>query len=157
MSQSRTVGDFRSLFKYNRWASEQLIATMEEADSVPPRATDLLMHLLRAQDVWHGRIEGAGHADLELWTDASLEDCIRRAGQTTRRYENLLGELSAEDLSSRIAYENSKGISFETPLREVLDHVVNHGTHHRGQIALVLRENEIVPPQTDYIFYLREQ
>jgi uncharacterized damage-inducible protein DinB len=35
--------------------------------------------------------------------------------------------------------------------------VVNHGTHHRAQIALLLREAEIAPPATGYIYYLREQ
>ncbi|WP_263788156.1 DinB family protein [Salinibacter grassmerensis] len=157
MPQSRTAGDFRSLFEYDRWASDRLLDTMQAAGSVPSRAPNLLMHLLRAQDVWHGRIESTDHADQDLWVEASLEDCARRAEQAAHRWKRLLDKLADDDLDRLIAYRNSKGTAFETPLREVLSHVVNHGTHHRGQIALLLREGGIAPPPTDYIFYLREQ
>lgn len=156
-SQPRTIGDIRSLFEYDRWATRRLISAMEDTAPVPPRALNVLMHLLRAQDVWHGRIEGEDRADLELWVEASLDDCTRRAKRTARRWNRLLDTLSGHDLDALVTYENSTGTSFETPLRKVLSHVVNHGTHHRGQIALVLREAEIAPPPTDYIFYLREQ
>nr|WP_272505416.1 DinB family protein [Salinibacter ruber] len=34
--------------------------------------------------------------------------------------------------------------------------VVNHGTHQRAQIALVLREADGAPPPTDAIFFVRD-
>ena len=60
-------------------------------------------------------------------------------------------------LDAPVAYTNSSGTAFETPLRDILTHVVNHGTHHRAQIALVLREAGIAPPATDYIYFVREK
>ncbi|MCS3649485.1 putative damage-inducible protein DinB [Salinibacter ruber] len=55
-----------------------------------------------------------------------------------------------------MAYTNSTGTRFETPLRDCRRDVVNHGTHHRAQIALVLREADGAPPPTDYIFFVRD-
>lgn len=62
-----------------------------------------------------------------------------------------------EELDQPITYTNSKGNSFTTALEDVIFHALNHETHHRGQIALVLRESGVAPPATDYIFFLREQ
>ena len=155
-SQTRTVADFRSLFRYTRWANDRVLRAMRAADPVPKRAVELLSHLLRAQDVWFGRIEKTDHATLDLWVDESLAACAERAEASTRRWKTVLDGRAATDLDRSIPYTNSKGTHFETPLRDLLSHVVNHSTHHRAQIALVLREAGIAPPATDYIFFVRD-
>lgn len=155
--QTRTVADFRSLFRYTRWANDRVLDTMQAADPVPERTVELLSHLLRAQDVWYGRIEKTDHATLDLWADEDLAACAERAEDSTRRWKAVLSDRAAPDLDQSIAYTNSKGTSFETPLRDLLSHVVNHSTHHRAQIALVLREAGIAPPATDYIFFVRDE
>ncbi len=155
--QARTAGDFRSLFRYTRWANSRVLTAMQAVDAAPDRAVELFSHLLRAQDLWFGRVEGTDHANVALWVDEALAACAERAEASARRWRTVLDERAAHDLDRPIAYTNSKGTSFETPLRDLLSHVVNHGTHHRAQIALVLREADIVPPPTDYIFFVREE
>ena len=155
-SQTRTVADFRSLFRYTRWANDRVLRAMQAADPAPKRAVELLSHLLRAQDVWFGRIEKTDHATLDLWVDESLAACAERAEASAQRWQTVLDGRAATDLDQPVAYTNSKGTHFETPLRDLLSHVVNHSTHHRAQIALVLREAGIAPPATDYIFFVRD-
>jgi len=156
-SQARTAADFRSLFRYTRWANDRVLDTMQAAGVVPERAVELLSHLLRAQDVWYGRIEKTDHADLDFWGKDSLPAGAERAEASARRWDTALDGWTGEDLDRSIAYTNSKGTRFETPLRDLLSHVVNHGTHHRAQIALLLREAGIAPPATDYIFFVRDE
>lgn len=155
-SLTRTLSDFVSLFRYTRWANDRMLDAMQTADDVPERAVELFSHLLRAQDVWYGRVQDTDHADLALWVEEDLSACAERAESSAQRWGTVLENLTADDLDQPVAYTNSRGTAFETPLRDILSHVVNHGTHHRAQIALVLREADIVPPPTDYIFYLRE-
>ena len=152
---TRTVDDFMTLFQYNRWANARVLDTLQSAAGRPVRAVELFSHLLRAQDVWYGRVAGTAHATLDFWATDPLPACADRLDDSTRRWQTILDE-RADDLRQSIAYENSKGTTFETPLRDILTHVANHGTHHRAQIALVLREADVAPPATDYIFYLRE-
>ena len=59
-------------------------------------------------------------------------------------------------LSSTYAYKNMKGDPFEDRYEDTLFHIVNHGTYHRGQIIIMLREaGETTLPATDLIHYLR--
>jgi uncharacterized damage-inducible protein DinB len=152
----RTAADINVLFQYTRWANDRVLDAMQSADAPPERALELFSHLLRTQDVWYGRVEGTEHADLDFWATDPLPACAERLDASTRRWQRVLDERSGA-LDDPIAYTNSSGTAFETPLRDICTHVVNHGTHHRAQIALVLREAGIEPPTTDYIFYLREQ
>ena len=48
-----------------------------------------------------------------------------------------------------------KGDPFETPLWQIVLHVVNHATLHRGQVMAMLRQLGIPPPPTDLISYYR--
>jgi len=150
------AADVTTLFEYNRWASTRVLDTLQSADGVPERAVELLSHLLRTQDVWYGRVMSTQHADLDFWATDPLSACAERLDASTRRWNAVLDE-RGDNLDQPVSYTNSKGTPFETPLRDICTHVVNHGTHHRAQIALVLREVDIVPPATDYIFYLREE
>ncbi len=154
---TRTAGDFRSLFQYTRWANDRVLDTLQSADTAPDRAVELFSHLLRAQDIWFGRVQDTDHATLSLWAEEELEACAERLGASDRRWQDVLDDVTNGDLDRPVSYTNSKGTAFETPLRDILSHVVNHGTHHRAQIAFLLREADIAPPATDYIFYVREQ
>jgi uncharacterized damage-inducible protein DinB len=157
MPSARTLDDVRHLFDYNRWASTRVLRALQEADEVPERALELFSHLLRAQDHWYGRVAGTDHAGLDFWKTESLADCAERLTASTQRWQAVLDTRAADGLDQTVVYTNSKGIRYENTLRDICTHVVNHGTHHRSQIALVLRQAEIDPPATDYIFYLRDQ
>lgn len=154
--QARTLSDVRSLLRYNRWANDRLLATMQAADAPPERAVELFSHLLRTQDVWFGRVQDTDHAGLDFWVNEGLAGCAERVEASANRWQTVLNERAANNLDQPVVYTNSSGTTFETPLQDLLTHVVNHGTHHRAQIALLLREADIPPPATDYIFFVRE-
>ncbi len=69
----------------------------------------------------------------------------------------LLDTLSQGDLERRVAYRNSKGEEFRTPIGEILLHVLLHGSYHRGQIALRMRDVGEEPVNTDLITFVRER
>lgn len=153
---ARTVDDYESLFQYTQWANGRILTALDSVEDPPDRAVELLSHLLRAQDVWYGRVQDTELADLSLWVDEGLAACAERATDSARRWNELVEACSDGVLDRTVSYKNSSGTRFETPLRDILSHVVNHGTHHRAQIAHVLREADMNPPATDYIFFVRD-
>jgi uncharacterized damage-inducible protein DinB len=55
-----------------------------------------------------------------------------------------------------MTYRSLKGIESTSSLRDILTHVVNHSTYHRGQIARGIKAKGGVPPVTDFIAFARE-
>jgi uncharacterized damage-inducible protein DinB len=65
--------------------------------------------------------------------------------------------MDATWLAASCSYKDLKGKAHKTPVGDILVHVMNHGTYHRGQIATCLRERGVDPARTDYIVYSREK
>lgn len=149
---------FIDLFHYTRWANREIITaveTVDEHDAAWSRIIRLLSHIMRAQEIWLGRVQDTDGARTAVWDDDDLETCIRRAETSTQDWLTHLEACTEADFEVAIEYTNSKGQPFTNELRDICAHIVNHGTHHRSQIALLLRDAGIAPPPTDYIVYLR--
>lgn len=54
-----------------------------------------------------------------------------------------------------IHYVNSSGEKFRNSLDELVRHLTNHGTYHRGNISTMIRQQGFEGVPTDYIFFLR--
>ena len=54
-----------------------------------------------------------------------------------------------------VAYHNTKGEPFQTPVWQIVLHVVNHASYHRGQITTLLRQLGHTPAGTDLVAYYR--
>ncbi|NIQ52638.1 MAG: DUF664 domain-containing protein, partial [Gammaproteobacteria bacterium] len=134
-------------------ANERVLDRLEEAGMIESRAGQLLMHVVAAESRWLARVRGEPE-ELDFWPDPSPELCRQvcdAAGAGWRRYVELHG------LDKPVDYETSKGVPYRHSVREILMQVVAHGEHHRGQIALILRDGGHAPVNTDYITFLRER
>ncbi len=146
--------DLLRLYRHLEWADERVVAAMR--GSGDRRALELLGHLVGSEAVWYARIRTGRSEHLEIWPTLSLDECAAVAGENARAYRTLVDGLGAGDLGRAVAYRNSRGTEFRTPLGEILLHVALHGSYHRGQIALRLRESGGEPVNTDYITWVRE-
>lgn len=147
---------FEGLVQYNAWANGRVLeqlAGLSETYQVRPLL--LLSHVLRAERIWLGRIGGTPPVGVPLWETDTLNGCRERIGANTAAFTQLLPANDAA-LQNVIAYTDMKGTPHRTPLGEMLEHVFNHGTHHRGQIALLVREAGTTPLPLDYIVFVRE-
>jgi uncharacterized damage-inducible protein DinB len=145
------------LFRFDAWAN-RTVASALAREGVPGQAeaARLFAHLTRASEVWLGRVQRSPAAALPVWPegpDADLAASAARAEATASAWRDHLRE--APDLSVPIAYVNTRGEAFETPLGEIALHVTHHGTHHRAQISRVLREGGVPPPALDLIAFVR--
>ena len=142
------LNEFR---KYNFNANTIIINALT-TDS-PIKTFELFSHILNAHEIWNSRIKGIP-SKYSLNQVHSLNDLAIINEKLDKETQKILEE---ENLDKLISYQNSSGKIFSNKLSDILLHLFNHGTHHRAQISLLLRQNNIVPPKTDYIFYKREQ
>ena len=64
--------------------------------------------------------------------------------------------LTDEAAQAEVSYADMRGNPFRQQLGLLVLHVVNHGTHHRGQVSGFLRAMGHAPPKLDLVFYYRE-
>ncbi len=67
------------------------------------------------------------------------------------------GSLTAEEWPEPFTFLNSKGVKSTLPTWQIVLHVVNHGSYHRGQVATLLRQSGFTPPGTDLIMFYRSR
>lgn len=145
------------LFEYDHWANTRWLDRLREIDDVEPRTREIMAHLPATKRVWITRLRGEDSSDVPIWPDLNWDACARLLEATYDDYQTFLDACSKYDLKSAITYQNSKGVEYQTPVREVLMHVITHGHYHRGQIAQAVRQQGAEPINTDYITYTRQR
>ena len=143
---------FLNLFRYDAWANDIILQSIKEKSIQNQKIELLFSHLLIAQKVWLNRCINKDE-DFELWS--MKQDLVDFLNQNTLDWLNYLESLENSSFENSINYQNTKGQEFNTLLKDILIHIVNHGTYHRGQIIQLLKEERITVPQTDYIFWVR--
>jgi uncharacterized damage-inducible protein DinB len=73
------------------------------------------------------------------------------------RLLTFVGKLTQEDLNRVMEYKTLKFGVYRNPLCQSMQHVVNHGTYHRGQVTTLLRQLGAQPILTDLMHYYRER
>jgi uncharacterized damage-inducible protein DinB len=140
---------FKELFTYCDFFNGKIIEILNENQAVIPQKTiRLFNHTLNAHQIWNSRI--LNQTPFGVWDIHALEDLatINKKNQALS-----LEIIDQYDFEQVITYKNSRGEQFSKLVRDILFHVVNHSTYHRGQIMADLREHNIEPVSSDYIFY----
>ncbi|MCB0265748.1 MAG: DinB family protein [Calditrichia bacterium] len=145
---------FKKMFEYNFWANNRTIESLKSATSAPESSLLLLSHIFAAEEIWFSRLIGK-HPETPVFPQFSLSECDMQLRQQHDIWVKYLADISVADLFKLITYRNSKGEPFTNTPTDILAHVINHGTYHRSQIALQLRQSGEVPAVTDYIFFKR--
>ncbi len=143
------------MFRGMSWGDRQMIAAVHDAPAARPEALPLLAHVLAAEHIWLARLERRD-ARLPVWPVLSVKDCQRVAAENEAGYAAFLSRMDGDHLASILHYQNQAGRSFETPVIDILTHVVIHGAYHRGQIAKILGRLGAASPNTDFITFARE-
>jgi uncharacterized damage-inducible protein DinB len=149
-----SVAVVRRLFSHLRWADERALEALRAAGAPAEAALRTYAHILAAEHVWLSRLREQPPT-VAIWPTLDLEECARLARANADGYDALLDGLAADDLDREVAYRNSTGQSFHTALGDILLQVATHGSYHRGQVALLLRQGGAEPQATDYIVFVR--
>lgn len=141
----------KDIFDYNHHFNQKIAQIiLENSNEVDEKAIQLFSHSIVAHEIWNSRILQKEPPDLNKIhpIEISKERDVANFNKSIEIIENC-------DLNLNVSYQNSKGEKFRNTIQEILFHVCNHFSHHRGQIILILRNNGVKLPITDYVFYKR--
>ncbi|MCA1055019.1 DinB family protein [Rossellomorea aquimaris] len=150
-------------FAYHVWATEKLLGHLKtlpgdifhkEIRSVFPSVERTLFHLYEVDALWFSRLKGE-QVPLKKHMFETVGECEIDFSDLHKEILDWLSDMSDELVS--VNYTTSNGEAFKNTRREILHHLVNHGTYHRGNIAAMLWQLGERSVSTDYIYYVREQ
>jgi len=147
--------DFLNLFKYNDWANERVLESFKTAEKINEKTRMLFSHILISQTIWLERILAKAQTFKTTMQLLSIDECTKLSKQSTKDWIIIIESLDEEKLSSIVKYRNTKGDEYQNRLSDIITHVINHSSYHRGQIALLVRNSGGIPAVTDYITYCR--
>ena len=139
---------------HNAWANRETLKSTQAAGHLPARAGAVLAHIAAAEWLWLHRL-GQPAPALDVWPPLTPDECDDQFRELSRAWRTYLEKLGPESLQTEIEYTNTKGEAWTNTVADVLTHVVLHSSHHRGQIALLMRESGATPAYTDYIECVR--
>ena len=159
--------ELRKLYAYNRWANLRMLDALEELTDAElgrdlkssfPNLAATLVHLLDAEWVWLERWNGRSPTDFPDGSAMTSVHAVRdRWDLLWRDQQAFLEGLDERTVARPVSYRTFAGDPQSQPLPDLMRHVVNHATYHRGQLVTMLRQLGKTPPSTDYVRYLREE
>jgi len=149
---------------YSEWASRRLL---DAAAAIPAEhltrdfktsdgtVVNTLAHIFAAERSWLARVQGSPPAVFISPEDRDLATLQKSWPALFDRWKQWAAPMTDQQALADISYRDLSGNSWTTPLWQILLHVVNHGTHHRGAVSGFLRAMGHQPPALDLIAYYR--
>jgi len=180
------LSDIRTLYAYNRWANLRMFSVLEKLSeeqfnaslqSSFPSIRESAFHVLAAEwiwlkrwkgtspiatqpvtgvsfEMWKGLRAGGVPPPLELATVAELRGFCDSLEEERQQFFRGLAEVA---LQAPLNYNDTSGRPNSLPLAQLMQHVVNHGTYHRGQVTTLLRQSGAATIALDMVYFFREQ
>ncbi|MEO5945504.1 MAG: DinB family protein [Chitinophagaceae bacterium] len=151
---------------YNTWASQQILDVIlslpedQQLAEVPSSFNSLyntVLHMWDAESAWWQRMKLQERLLLPSHNfTGTMKDMANGLTLQSKQWSEWISNASELAIDHVFQYQNSKKEQFKQPIYQMLLHVFNHGTYHRGQLVNMLRQlgiNKI--PQTDFSFWSR--
>jgi len=160
--------DIRLLFDYNYWANARILNAAAQLTKEQFAAAGnlsfggvrgTLVHAFGAEYLWRKRTqERVSPATMPPENEYPDLAMLRaRWDDEENRMRAYLENLTDESVQETFKYRNLKGLEFESVLWQALAHLVNHGTQHRAEVAVLLTDFGKSPGDVDMILFLREK
>ncbi len=144
------------LYEYDNYQNREVLTMLRELQERDTKARDVFAHILQTKKIWLWRMEGKDYKSLNIWPELTWEECGKLLEENHKDWAAFIGRLRDDDLLQNVVFQDSEGVEYHMPVRDILTHVLIHGGYHRGQIAQTVRSVGGEPVNTDYIRYARK-
>jgi uncharacterized damage-inducible protein DinB len=156
------------LSAYNIWANQLLLDAInqlpeeKQKQELPSSFNSLyatILHMLDAENIWWQRMK---LQERITRPSENFSGDMKEAGNTllnqNRQWDGWINNASEHQLQHVFHYQNTKKEQFKQPIYQMLLHMLNHGTYHRGQLVNMLRQLGVEKvPATDFIVWSRRK
>ena len=159
-----TLQEAKLLYAFNAWATQRIFDVLaplpaemctRDLHASHGSIQGTLTHLVASEKIYSAGLTGAPAPAMPggLPTIADLKETWEETGFAIARW---LGTLTDRKLQEPCTITTATGTTHTHTIAQVLLHLVDHGTFHRGQIVTHLRQLGVTPPSTGMITFFRE-
>jgi len=153
---------------YHAWANSLLLNAVSglteeqqqaEVKSSFPSLYKTCLHMLDAESIWWQRLKLQEKTEFpSVSFSGSFSELAALIVQQNKQWVTWINSVNEHGLQHEFIYSNSKKERFKQPVFQMLLHLFNHGTYHRGQIVTMLRQLGVEKiPQTDFLIWARKK
>ncbi|MCY9660397.1 DinB family protein [Paenibacillus chondroitinus] len=158
-------------YDYHAWANKKVFERLaelpeevlhQELGNVFPTIYNGLVHIYQVDAVWLSGMMGNSYEQIiELLgtieaktAGKSLEELQAVYWEKAEEYRVFLH--GVDDLEAKKQFPHPTFGVLNASIQELIQHIVNHGTYHRGNISSMLRQLGHAGASSDWVFYLYE-
>jgi uncharacterized damage-inducible protein DinB len=163
-----TVQDLQTLLDFHYWARDR---ALDAAAALTPEqytrdmgssfrsVRDTLAHLYSAEWAWYERWHGTSPTAMLPFDRFPDVQTLRAAWNVHEgKMRSFLESLGDAGIKRTVRYRTLKGDEASSVVWQMVQHVVNHGSYHRGQLTTMFRQMGVPPAQSmDLIAFYRER
>lgn len=153
---------------FNTWANNLLLTTVlsltegqqhAEVQSSFPSLYKTILHMMDASNIWWQRLKLQEKTEWFHETFAGdMQALASSMQQQDKQWQDWVNNANEHALQHEFIYYNSRKERFKQPVYQMLMHLFNHNTYHRGQIVTMLRQLGVEKiPATDFIVWNRRK
>jgi uncharacterized damage-inducible protein DinB len=146
---------YLQLFEYNHWANKLIFNEIKDRQNLNPKIYSIFSHTIIAQILWLNRIKKGTYEFKDFWQVLTIAEMELFYTRSTNDWIKFIRGQKEDGFQESCSYTNSKGIKYTNTHAQIITHVINHSTYHRAQVAILLRQENVNPPLTDYIAFFR--
>ncbi|MCC6464405.1 MAG: DinB family protein [Planctomycetes bacterium] len=143
------TANFARLFDYDNWANAAHLDSLRKAGSPPASALKAFAHVVATRRIWLKRLDARYATDLKFYPALDVAGCAALMAEEQALWKELLAGLDDQALDATRSFKDSLGNPYTMRVRDMLMHVLLHSAHHRGQVALELRQAGFTPADAD--------
>ena len=157
----------KTIYEYNFWANHRCFAVAEGLTGEQLHRMQghswgdvhaVFVHLVSSEWIWLQRWHGVSpKAHLDTAEFPTLASIKERWDKQEAELKAFIESQSEDSFQSVIAYSNLGGQLFRVPLWQMLAHLANHETHHRGELAAMFALMNVPHPEDEVIQYFLDQ
>lgn len=156
-----------TLVRYKTWANEivfSMVSELPEEEALRSRKTRFgnmvhtLNHVYVIDDVFRAHLLGRAHGYTarNTPTHPPLKVLWKAVRELDEWYVRFADSLDSESLARTIEFDFIGGGKGAMTCEQMILHVVNHGTYHRGFVADMMYQAGVTPKATDLPVFLRD-
>lgn len=157
------VAVLKNVFEYKRWSDERIFAALREINESEYNSEyrfirQQLNHIVIVEELFQARLldNPPPHESTNTPSVPEPQELERRISQSNAWFIEYVSEVDPDCLGQSVSFQFADGLAGCLSRQEILFHVINHGTYHRGAIGHALDRSNAVRPADTYSAYIHE-